>query len=529
MRDIHFPGRSPVYGKNAMVSSSHPSASLTAIETLKKGGNAVDAAVAAAAVLSVVEAHSTGIGGDLFCLYCPFGSKQPIAINGSGKTPEALDVEKIRTLEDGSIDPYSPEAITIPGAIAAWDLLLKDHGKLSFNEVLSPAIKFAEEGYVVADVIADMWARENQKLNRDDDCKSIFLKNGASFQAGDVHYQKKLAETLKIIASEGRDGFYKGKVAEDMVSKIKSIGGLHTLKDFEEVEVEYVEPISTMYRGNKIFECPPNGQGLIALMILNILSGYDLKALDPFGAERIHLESEATKLAFYERNKYLADPNFYNIPVSNLISEEYADLMRKSISKENIITNIPNLILPEHKDTVYLCVVDNEGNCISFINSIFQPFGSGIVSNKSGVLFHNRGASFSLDKKNPNFIEPKKRPMHTIIPGMMFKDDLPIMPFGVMGAHYQPVGQAHFITNCIDYNMDVQKALDNPRTFYFNEKLSCERSISEKTLAKLREIGHDIDICDLPHGGGQAIKIDRKNNILIGGSDFRKDGASIGY
>ncbi len=529
MRDIHFPGRSPAYGKNSMVATSHPSATLAAVEILKKGGNAVDAAVTAAAVLGVVESHSTGIGGDMFCLYCPSGSSEAIAMNASGRVPKNFNIHEVSSKDGIFVDPFSHAAITVPYAVAGWDKLVKDYGNLNLNQILSPAIDFAENGYVVADVIADMWNREREKLSRDIDCAEVFLNDGRPYLAGELHFQPKLANTLKKIADNGRDGFYKGSVARDIIKKINSVGGRHTIEDLESAEVEYVSPLSTDYRGYKILECPPNGQGIIALIILNILSGFDMKNYDPNSAMRIHLEAESTKLAFINRYKYLADPTFSEIPLEQLLSKKYTDYMRSFIEKDKTIEDNINLSLPDHKDTVYISIIDKEKNCISLINSIFQPFGSGLLCPESGVLLHNRGASFNIDSKHPNVIAANKRPMHTIIPGMMLKDNSAIMPFGVMGSHYQPVGQAHLLTNIIDYDMDVQSALDHSRTFYFNNCLSCEKGISRNVLRELEQLGHKIEIIDLPHGGGQAVYLDKKKNILVGGSDPRKDGIALGF
>ena len=286
--------------------------------------------------------------------------------------------------------------------------------------------------------------------------------------------------------------------------------------------MEYVDPIFTNYRGYDVYECPPNGQGIVALMMLNILEEFDLRSFAADDFERVHLETEATKIAFHHRNKYLGDPKFSNVPVEKLLSKDYAKELSKKISFKKTITELDILPIENHQDTVYISVVDKDRNCVSFINSIFQPFGSGIVCPSSGVLLHNRGASFNLNKKHPNFYEPNKRPMHTIIPGLLLKENNPVMPFGVMGAHYQPVGQSHFLTNVIDYNMDVQLALDHRRSFY-DGMLSLEKNFSNQIVEKLKQTGHQTDFIDIPHGGGQAIMINH-NNVLIGGSILEKMG-----
>ena len=528
MRNLHIPSRSPAYAKNGMVATSHPDATKMALNLLEKGGNAFDAAICAASILGVVEAHSTGIGGDCFCIFYSHKERTVKALNGSGKSISSIDYNKVKITENNSIDPYSADAVTIPGAVAAWTKINQDYGKFSLEEILKPAINLAENGYIVADVVADMWKREADKLKKDSDCKDLFLKEGKPYSTGEIHFQHNLAKTLKEISKVGNSGFYEGWVAEDIVSKLKSCGGSHTLKDFSSLSVEYVEPISTNYRGYDVYECPPNGQGIVALMILNILEQFDLRSFEPDNFERVHLEAEATKIAFHHRNKYLGDPKFTDIPVEKLLCKDYARELSKKISFKELINELHILPSENNKDTVYISVVDKERNCVSFINSIFHPFGSGIVCPRSGVLLHNRGASFNLEKKHPNFYEPSKRPMHTIIPGLLLKQGNPVMPFGVMGAHYQPVGQSHFLTNVIDFGMDVQLALDNKRSFFYDGILSLEKTFDADVLEKLKSIGHKLDFIDIPHGGGQAIMI-KSNNILVGGSDPRKDGIALGY
>ena len=528
MRNLHIPSRSPAYSRNAMVATSHPEATTKALDIMKKGGNAIDAAVAAAAVLAVVEAHSTGIGGDCFCLFYSNKEKKVISLNGSGKVPKKVNYENIKKTSTNTVDPSCHSAITIPGAVAAWCRLIKDYGNLEVGDVLEPAIDLADNGYVVADVIADMWRREENKLRKDVDASRIFLNKNNAYKKGEIHKQKELAETLRSIAKYGRDGFYSGYVADDMIKKLRKLGGQHSGEDFISFEAEYVEPININYKGYNIYECPPNGQGIVALMMFNMLSKLDLKKYDPDDFRRIHLEAEVTKLAFLHRNKYLGDPSFSNIPIKKMLSEDYGRELLKNISETSVIKNININKLDNNKDTVYISAVDNEGNFVSFINSIFHPFGSGIVTENTGILFHNRGASFNLENDHPNFFAPMKRPMHTIIPALLMKNKKPIMPFGVMGAHYQPVGQVHFLTNVVDYGMDVQLALDHSRSFCFDNKLTLEKGISLGVYEKLEKLGHSMEYCDLPHGGGQAIML-KDNGVLVGGSDPRKDGLALGY
>jgi len=528
MRDIHFPGRSPVYSTSGMASTSHPLATKAAIDTLTRGGNAIDAAVTAAAVLAVVEPHSTGVGGDLFCLYYENNANKVIALNASGRAPKAASLDKLISegLRD-NIPVQSPHAVSIPTGVAGWLKLVEDHGSLSMKDVLSPAINYAKNGYIVADVISDVWKREMEKLSFDEDCKNLFLPNNKYLGAGEIHFQPQLADTLINIAENGREGFYEGSVAKDMVEKLKSIGGLHTIDDFLMAEANYVEPISANYRNVEVFECPPNGQGVIALMIMKLLEGFNFNEIKSDSVERIHLQAEASKIALSHRNHYLADPEFSDVPVSKLLSENYIEKLRSQIKMDSCIDINYKPDLPRHDNTVYVSVVDQNRNAVSLINSIFSSFGSGIVAPKSGVLFQNRGSAFVLEPSHPNVIEGGKRPMHTIIPSIAMKDNKPFLCFGVMGAHYQPMGQAHVLSNIVDYSMDPQASLDEPRTFYFDGVLDCEKGVSENVRNELKKLGHNVQVCDLPHGGGQVIQF-KDSLSLVGGSDPRKDGCALG-
>jgi len=529
MRDFQVPGRSTAHGINGMAATSQPLATVTALNVLKAGGNAVDAAVAACAVLGVVEPQSTGIGGDCFALFSPQGRIPPIALNGSGRAPQAASVERLRGLGLNQIEYQSPHAVTVPGAVDAWSRLLADYGSKDFAELLRPAIYFAENGFAVSPRIAMDWAANAEKLTQCPTAERIFLPGGQSPLAGDIHRQPELANSLKEIARHGRDAFYKGAIADDIVGHLQSLGGLMTAEDFAQYEARYVEPIKADYRGYEIFECPPNGQGIIALIMLNILQGFDLAALDPNGAARLHLEAEATRLAYRDRAALLADPDATPVPSAHLLSPAYADGLRAHISPDRAMANLPVPGETEHRDTVYLTVVDDERNSISFINSIFHAFGSGICAPKSGIILQNRGSSFVLDSSHPNHIAPGKRPMHTIIPGMLGEGGRAVMPFGVMGGNYQATGHVHFLTNFIDYGMDPQAALDAPRAFHFENELSLENGLSKVTARALIEMGHQVKAADVPIGGGQAVHIDWQRGTLTGGSDPRKDGCALGY
>ena len=528
MRDTQLPGRSPVHATDAMAATSHPAATLAAIEMMRTGGNAVDAAITAAAVLCVVEPHSTSIGGDCFALYAP-GGGEVIAINGSGKAPSAATVEWFQTQGLTSIDFQSPHAVVVPGCIAAWQKLSNDHGQKGLDACLQPAIKFAENGYPVHSVIAKAWKENADKLATDENSRQLFLSNGKPPKAGEIHHQPALGKTLRAVASRGEDAFYQGEVAERIVTYLQGRGGLHTLDDFASTEADYVKPISTDYHGHEIVECPPNGQGIIALEIFNILSEFEMQGHHPLGIERLHIEAEATRLAFRDRAAFLADPTLAEVPVEHLLSKDYANGLRRLIAMDRAMTQLPVPGETSHADTVYLTVVDKDRNAISFINSIFQSFGSGLLDAQTGVLFNNRGASFVIDPLHPNCVAPRKRPMHTIIPGMVRRNGRSIMPFGVMGGHYQPVGHAHFVTNILDYRMDVQEALDAPRAFAFANQLQVERGLQPKVVEGLRSLGHDVVEAGTALGGGQAIQINWETGVLTGGSDPRKDGCALGY
>ena len=528
MRDFHFPGRSPAYSNKGMAATSHPLATLTAVDVLRAGGNAIDAAIAASTVLCVVEPQATGIGGDCFVLYAPAGSGKVVALNGSGKSPAGADLSWYLDQGMKHISLQSPHSVTVPGAVDAWWKLHGDYGRKPWGELFSTAIRLATEGYTVHPRVAHDWAQLVKKLRATENATRMLLVDGQAPKAGDRHRQPELGKTLQTIAEQGRDGFYVGTVAEDMVNYLRSLGGFHTLEDFAAPQAEYVTPISTKYRGYDVVECPPNGQGLTALIMLNILSGFDLTDFAPMSAHRLHLECEAARLAYGVRDRFVADPNQADIPIEQLLSEDYAAQLREKISLEKVMPPLEDSDFPTHPDTVYLCVVDEEGNAVSFINSVFHGFGSGLVSPNTGVVLQNRGAGFVLKEGHRNAIAPNKRPLHTIIPGMLMKENQAVMPFGVMGGQYQPTGHAHFLTNVLDYRMDVQAALDFPRVFHDGRVCQVEKGVPAQVREALDTLGHQVSSVVNPHGGGQAIWIGKENG-LVGGSDLRKDGCALGY
>ncbi|MEC9345060.1 MAG: gamma-glutamyltransferase [Pseudomonadota bacterium] len=529
MRDLQQPGRSVVHATNGAAATSHPFSTLAAMEILQAGGNAIDAAVAACAVQCVVEPMSTGIGGDCFVLLQKGAQGPVIGLNGSGHAPAALTAEHLLGQGINSIALESPHSVTVPGAVDAWCRLLADHGRLGIDRVLQRAIHYAEHGFAVTPRVSVDWSRNIKRLSIDPSTAAKYLRDGASPTAGQVWRSPELAATLKGIAARGREAFYAGAVAEDIVAHLNAMGAVHSVDDFAAQRCDYVEPISSDYAGRQVTEIPPNGQGVTALLMLNILKGFDLSAYGPVSVERLHIEAEATRLAFAERDKYVADPRHAEVPVDLLLSDGLADELRKKISLGRAMEDPAKATGPVYRDTVYLTVVDRDLNCVSFINSLYFAFGSCITAPKSGVVLQNRGAGFRVLPGHPNCVAPRKRPLHTIIPGMALKDGRCELSFGVMGGGYQPVGHAHLLTNIYDYGMDVQEAIDCPRTFHVGGKLDVERSVPAAVREGLAALGHACNTPEMPWGGAQAIMIDHANGTLAAGSDPRKDGCAMGY
>ena len=530
MRDFQLPGRSPTYATNGLCATSHMLAAEEAVALLRDGANAVDAAIAAAVLLGICEPASTGIGGDLFVLLKPAGEERIVALNGSGRAPAALDPEKLRARGD-AIDPYSADAVTIPGAVDAFCRLSADWGRKGLAASLAPAIHHAEEGVPVAPRTAFDWRNVGHVLKGD--ARRFYLKDDAPLDVGEIFRHPQQAEVLRRIAKQGRDAFYSGEIAEDMVASLNALGGVHSLEDFAATACEYTEPVSGPYRGVELVEHPPNGQGATAILMAKILSHFDLSALSPFGAERAHLEAEAARLAYDARDRFIADPAHMR-RLDHMLSNETAAQLAALIDPQRAMADPAAQADPvhresRHKETVYLSVVDRDRMAVSMIYSIYHGFGSGLASRRFGILFQNRGAGFTLRKGHPNEAGGGKRPMHTIIPGMIRREGRVIMPFGVMGGTYQPAGHVRFLTNWLDFGMDVQEAIDGPRSFPDAGRLQLERGYGEDVAARLAGMGHAIARPETPLGGAQAILIDHARGVLIGGSDPRKDGAAIGY
>jgi len=530
MRNFQLPGRSPAYGINGAAATSHPLATLTAIDVLRRGGNAVDAAIAASAMLCVVEPMSTGIGGDCFALYAPNGGPNVIGLNGSGRAPAAASVDWYRSQKIEQIANNSPHSVTVPGAIDAWDTLMRDHGTMGLDAVLTPAIEAAEQGFAVSPMVGVSWSLLAKRLQKNDGSKQHFLT--ADENAPEIGTQFKLpalAQTLRCIAKDGRDGFYQGPVAEDMVECLKSLGGLHTLDDFADHRSDYVDPISTSYHDQEVLEIPPNGQGITALIMLNVLKHFGVGRFDPMSSERYHLQLEAQRLAFEARDMYVADPQYADVPVERLLSEKYAEELADRINPEQAASDIIQFQPSQHRDTIYLTVVDRDRNACSFINSIYFGFGSAITAPKSAVMFQNRGAGFVIDPTHPNRIEGGKRPLHTIIPGLTLRNNKVANSFGVMGGDFQPMGHVQVIMNMLDYGMDPQEALDCPRVFAGAGSVEIESGVTESTALRLSSLGHSVMRSQMPLGGGQIIQIDWENGTLAAGSEPRKDGCALAY
>jgi gamma-glutamyltranspeptidase/glutathione hydrolase len=525
MRDFQSPGRSAVFAANGMCATSHPLAAKTAIDILQTGGNAVDAAIAGAVLLGFCEPQMTGIGGDCFVLVKPIGEERIVALNGSGRAPQGLSAQEMRARGLTAIPVNGPEAVTIPGAIDAFCRLSADWGRLGLAEVLAPAIRYADEGVPVAPRTAVDWAEAAPGLKGA--ARDFYLLAGQAPTPGQVFRAPGQAEVLRRVAAQGRAGFYEGEVAEDMAYSLRALGGTHTVEDFAATACTYGDAISGVYKGVELCEHPPNGQGATAILMLNILSHFDLSSLDPFGAERAHLEAEAAKLAYDARNRFIADAD-HMTRLAHMLSPDTASRLAALIDPSRALANPAKLSEAVHRETIYLTVVDRDRMAVSLIYSVYHSFGSGLASSKFGINFQNRGAGFTLAAGHPNEAGGGKRPMHTIIPAMLRRNGRVMMPFGVMGGAYQPNGHARFVTNLLDYGMHPQQAIDGPRCFSGSAGFEIETGYAAEVRAKLAAMGHSMIDADGPIGGAQAILMD-DSGVLQGASDPRKDGCALGY
>lgn len=531
--------RAPIISRYGMVAASQPLAVAAGLRLLTQGGNAADAAVAVAAALNVTEPGSTGLGGDAFCLYFEASTQKVYALNGSGRAPAALTLERLRKEGLGeSLPPYHPYTITVPGACAAWCDLLDRFGKLPRSQVLAPAIELAHEGFPVAPQTAFLWqnAAARGQLASAVNGKELTI-DGRGPQAGEIFRNPGLARALTLIAFEGKEAFYRGAIAESIVEIIREAGGCLTLDDLAAHESTWDEPISITYRGLRFWECPPNGQGLAALLALNLLEGFDLTEQEPLSAGRLHLLIEAMRLAFADARRYIADPRVSAVPVQELLSKEYAAERRKLIDPARANPAIRYGVPLSHSDTVYLSVVDGQGNACSFINSNYMGFGTGIVPRGWGFSLQNRGHNFSLVEGHPNQLEPRKRPYHTIIPAMITReaDGSLFASYGVMGGFMQPQGHMQVAIALTDDQLDPQSALDRPRFCIEPDEnaslVSLEEGIPLRVMASLADMGHRIRPVSgagrLLFGRGQVIYRDPDSGVLWGGSDPRSDGCAM--
>ena len=539
-RDAWFtgapPGRSVVRARQGMVATSQPLASQVGVDVLKRGGNAVDAAIAMAAVLNVTEPNMTGLGGDAFMLVYSSSAKRLFGLNASGRAPRALSLDYFRSKQMTAIPVTGMEAITVPGAFDGWVTLLEKFGTMKLADLLAPAIGYADDGFPLMEKTVEDWVPEVEKLRRTPAAAATFLVNGAAPKPGDVFVQKNLARTFRTLAKGGRDAFYRGDIARAIVDYCRANGGALSLEDFAAHKSEWVEPISTTYQGHTLYEIPPNGQGLTALLLLNILEGIDLASLRGDAVRYYHTMIEATKIAFADRNRYIADPSFGKLPVEELLKKDYAAKRRGLIDPARAIDPPAYGDVPMGSDTTYFTVVDKDRNAVSFINSIFHAFGSGIVAGETGIMLQNRGSAFSLDPAHPNRIEPGKRPFHTIIPAMLFKDGRLLMSYGVMGGDIQAQGHVQVLVNLLTRGMNLQQAIDAPRVRYISGRgVMMEDGLGAPVIAGLVARGHErvMPAAGLTHralmGGGQAIMIDPASGALLGASDIRKDGMALGY
>ena len=526
------PSRSPIICKNGAVATSQPLAAQAGLKILQEGGNAVDSAVATAAVLNVVEPMSTGIGGDAFALVYMQTEKKLVGLNASGRSAYAADPELLRHQGLTTIPAYHDlRACNVPGAFDGWTQLIERYGSMSMSEVLQPAIDYAENGFPVSPQIGKSWSKSVRMLSYCENARQTYLINGRSPKIGEVFQIKPLARTLQLLAEGGRRAFYEGEIAQQIVQYSNRNNGWLSMKDFQDHTSEWVEPICTNYGGYQVYELPPNGQGIAALIALNIMRQFEQDQVPFDSPDRFHLMIEAMKLGLVDLHQHVTDPTFSDIPVSQLLSLSYAKEQAKRI---NMRYSLPSVDLTQSTigyDTVYLSVVDGNRNVVSFINSLFHQFGSYLVAGNTGILLQNRGAGFSLDCDHVNYLAPHKRTLHTIIPGMMMKDGMPVMPFGVMGGPMQPQGHLQLISNLVDYNMDIQSALDAPRfQVMLDGKIAVEDSFRLEVLKALESKNHQLLLgSDTFFGGGQAILVDPENDTLVAGSDPRRDGCAVGY
>jgi gamma-glutamyltranspeptidase / glutathione hydrolase len=535
-----FATRSEVIAQNGMAATSQPLATQAAIDILKRGGNAIDAAIAANAVLGVVEPTGCGIGGDLFAIIWIADKNKLYGINASGRSPRSLRLEYFRERGIEFIPKYGPLSTSVPGCVDGWFEMHDMFGKLPIKDILQPAVNYAREGFPVSELIAYLLEKGTNTLKEYPNIKDIYMPGGKAPEKGQVFRNPLLANTLEKIARGGRNEFYRGTIARDIDAFMKKHGGFLTYDDMSRHHSEWVEPVSTTYRGHEVWELPPNGQGITALQMLNILEGFDITGMGFGSAEYIHVFTEAKKLAFEDRAKYFTDPRFNDVPVSQLISKKYAAERRKLIDMgRSAMIYDPGRI--EAGNTIYLTVADKYGNMVSLIQSNYRGMGSGMCPDGLGFIIQNRGEMFSLQEGHNNVYAPGKRPFHTIIPAFITKNGKPWISFGVMGGDMQPQGHVQIIVNLIDFGMNLQEAGDAPRIHHTGSSeptgqhmtdggiLLLESGFRTEVIHRLLQMGHKIQWDLGGYGGYQAIMFDEKNKVFFGASESRKDGQAGGF
>ena len=535
-----FATRSEVIARNGMAATSHPLATQAALDILKKGGTAVDAAIAADAVLGVVEPTGSGIGGDIFAIIWSAEKGKLYGLNGSGRSPRSLKLDYFREQGYEFIPSYGPLPVSVPGCVDGWFEMHDIFGKLPISNILQPAISYARDGFPVTEVIAYYLERNTAALKEFPNIKEVYMPGGKAPSKGEIFRNPLLANTLEKIVKGGRNEFYRGSIARDIDAFMKKNGGFLSYDDLSRHHSEWIEPVSTSYRGYDVWELPPNGQGIAALQMLNILEGYNIAAMGFGSAEYIHVFTEAKKLAFEDRARFYADPTFGDVPVSQLISKKYAAERRKLIDN-NRAAKIYDAGKIEAGNTIYLTVADKFGNMVSLIQSNYRGMGSGMCPTGLGFVLQDRGEMFTLQEGHPNVYAPGKRPFHTIIPAFITKNGEPYISFGVMGGDMQPQGHVLIVVNLLDFKMNLQEAGDAPRIYHSGSSeptgqqmtdggiLHLESGIGTEVLQKLMRMGHVIQWNLGGYGGYQAIMWDSKNKVYYGASESRKDGQAAGY
>tara|TARA_S200000501_G_scaffold103552_1_gene96992 strand:+ start:500 stop:2185 length:1686 start_codon:yes stop_codon:yes gene_type:complete len=535
-----FSTRSEVIAENGMVATSHPLATQIGIDILKDGGNAIDAAIAANAAIGLMEPTGNGIGGDLFAIIWVEKDKKLYGLNASGRSPKNLTLDYFKENNMTQIPAYGPLPVSVPGCVDGWFEMHRRFGKISMEDILNPAINYAEKGFPVTELVSYYMEIANKKFKEYPNFKETYHINGSTPKKGQLFKNKDLGKTLRLIAKKGRKGFYEGPVAKTISDFIIDQGGFLSFEDLKNHSSDWIDPVSTNYRGYDIWELPPNGQGIAALQILNLLENFDIKSMGFGSAEYIHHFVEAKKIAFADRAKYYADMDFNNIPVDYLISKEYANQRRQEINKKEAAKTVVAGEI-ENGDTIYLTTSDNEGNMVSLIQSNYRGMGSGMVPTGLGFMLQDRGELFSLEEDHYNVYEPEKRPFHTIIPAFITKDEKPYVSFGLMGGAMQPQGHAQIVINLIDFKMNLQEAGDAPRIRHVSNQqptggdmldggeLSLESGFDYKEIRKLQKYGHKIIFSLGSFGGYQAIMFDEKLGVFFGASESRKDGSAMGY